>query len=85
MVLVTRYKRTTGMTKETKELSRLRNRHVAKLLTHIGDVAPYLEQAIKHSYTMFADDIQANILNSDNSDNSGHTGTNTNEAIHLHS
>ena len=50
------------------ELSRLRNRHVAKLLSHLGEQPPYLESAIKRSYTMFADDIAANIINSDSSE-----------------
>jgi hypothetical protein len=50
----------------TKELARLRNRHVAKLLDHLGDVPPYLEAAIKRSLSMFAEDVEANIINSDN-------------------
>ena len=50
------------------ELLRLRNRHVAKLLTHLGDVPPYLETAIKKSMSMFAIDVEANIINSDNGD-----------------
>jgi hypothetical protein len=63
------------MTKEVAitELARLRNRHVAKLLTHLGETPPYLETAIKKSFSMFADDVQANIIN-DNSDNSDTTG-----------
>ena len=59
------------MTKATQELSRLRNRHVAKLLTHLGEQPPYIEIAIKHSFSMFADDVQANILQSDNSEYKG--------------
>ena len=50
---------------EKQELSRLRNRHVAKLLDHLGDVPPYLEIAIKRSLTMFAEDVEANIINSE--------------------
>lgn len=48
-----------------KELSRLRNRHVAKLLSHLGEVPPYLESAIKKSLSLFAEDVEANIINSD--------------------
>jgi uncharacterized LabA/DUF88 family protein len=52
-----------------KELARLRNRHVAKLLSHLGDVPPYLEAAIKRGLSMFADDVETNIINSDQMDN----------------
>lgn len=48
-----------------KELQRLRNRHVAKLLSYLGDAPPYLESALKRSLTMFAEDVEANIINSD--------------------
>ncbi len=49
------------------EISRLRNRHVAKLLTILGDLAPehlteYVERTIKTSYSMFAADIKANVI-----------------------
>ncbi len=56
------------MTHEEKlaEIGRLRNRHVAKLLDFLGDCPPYLETAIKRSYSMFAEDVEANIINSDN-------------------
>jgi len=47
------------------ELGRLRNRQVARLLTFLGDTPEYLSSAIKRSYTMFADDIAENIINSD--------------------
>ena len=53
-----------------KELSRLRNRHVAKLLAHLGDAPPYLEIAIKRGLTMFAEDVEANIINRDHKGNS---------------
>jgi len=53
-----------------EELARLRNRHVAKLLSYLGDSPPYLETAIKRAFTMFADDVQANIINSDKQENS---------------
>jgi len=46
-----------------KELARLRNRHVAKLLNHLGETPPYLESAIKKSLTLFAEDVEANIIN----------------------
>ena len=55
--------------KAIKELARLRNRHVAKLLSHLGDVPPYLEAAIKRGLSMFADDVETNIINSDQMDN----------------
>lgn len=58
-------------TKAITELTRLRNRHVAKLLTYLGDSPPYLETAIKKAMTMFADDVAANIIRPEqNSDNS---------------
>ena len=47
------------------ELGRLRNRHVAKLLSHLGDTPPYLEGAIKRSFSMLAGDVEKNIINSD--------------------
>lgn len=50
------------------EIGRLRNRHVAKLLSHIGEQPPYLESAIKRAFSMFADDVTTNIINSDNSE-----------------
>jgi hypothetical protein len=52
--------------KDIQELARLRNRHVAKLLDYLGDAPPYLETAIKRSLSMFAEDVEANIINSDN-------------------
>lgn len=51
---------------QIKELGRLRNRHVAKLLGFIGEPPPYLEKAIKQQFTMFAEDVEDNIINSDN-------------------
>lgn len=53
------------MNRELEELSRLRNRHVAKLLSYLGESPPYLETAIKKAFTMFADDVEANIINSE--------------------
>ncbi len=47
------------------ELARLRNRHVAKLLSYLGDTPPYLETAIKKGFSMFAEDVETNIINSD--------------------
>ena len=57
------------------ELGRLRNRHVAKILDYIGDTPPYLESAIKKSFSMFAIDIERNIIN--NSDNRGNYNDNS--------
>lgn len=48
--------------KAKQEIARLRNRHVAKLLTYLGDPPEYLQASIKHSMTMFADDVIANII-----------------------
>jgi hypothetical protein len=53
-----------------KEIGRLRNRHVAKLLDYLGDPPPYLETAVKKALSMFAEDVEANIINSDNGGNS---------------
>lgn len=53
------------MNRELEELARLRNRHVAKLLSYLGESPPYLETAIKKAFTMFADDVEANIINSE--------------------
>jgi len=61
------------------ELQRLRNRHVAKLLDYLGnECPPYLEAAIKRSYSMFADDIAANIIHSENRDTTENKGDSTN-------
>ena len=48
-------------------VNELRNKHVKKLLNHLGgsDVPPYLQKAIKRSYSEFAEDI--NKQNEDNS------------------
>jgi hypothetical protein len=50
------------------ELGRLRNRHVAKILDFLDSPPPYIEAAIKRSYSMFAEDVERNIINSDNSE-----------------
>ncbi len=48
------------------ELARLRNRHVAKVLTYLGaGTAPYIEQAIKRAMSQFEDDVAVNILESE--------------------
>jgi hypothetical protein len=52
------------------EIQRLRNRHVAKILSFLGDPPPYIENAVKRSFTMFADDVTANIINSENREQS---------------
>lgn len=52
-----------GQTQALEELGRLRNRHVAKLLTFLGrETAPYLENAIKREFTLFAEDVETNII-----------------------
>lgn len=50
------------MARAVEEIGRLRNRHVAKLLSYLGDAPPYLETAIKKSLTMFAEDVERNII-----------------------
>ena len=50
------------------ELSRLRNRHVARIMTHLGEQPPYIETAIKKTMSQFAEDIENNIINSDSSE-----------------
>jgi len=66
----------TEINRDQIELARLRNRHVAKLLSYLGETPPYLETAVKKAFTMFAQDVEANIMNSDNrsekDDNSAH-------------
>jgi hypothetical protein len=59
-----------------EELGRLRNRHVAKLLDFLDSPPPYIEAAIKRSFTMFADDVEKNIINSDNSEDTNGIQTN---------
>lgn len=59
----------TKINRDQAELARLRNRHVAKLLSYLGETPPYLESAIKKSFTMFAEDVDANIINSDTQEN----------------
>ena len=58
------------MNRDLEELARLRNRHVAKLLSYLGESPPYLETAIKKAFTMFAQDVEANIINSEQKENS---------------
>ena len=57
-----------------KELQRLRNRHVAKLLSYLGDAPPYLESALKRSFSMFAEDVEDNIINGDQREHQHGTG-----------
>ncbi len=57
-------------TEAITELGRLRNRHVAKLLDFLGDAPPYLEVAVKKSFSMFSQDVEANIINSVHGENS---------------
>jgi hypothetical protein len=44
---------------DTNMVNELRNYHVKKLLNHLGGdaVAPYLQKAIKRSFSEFAEDI----------------------------
>lgn len=57
-----------------EELGRLRNRHVAKLLSFLGDPQPYLATAIKREFTNFAQDVETNIINSDCTGDVGNAG-----------
>jgi hypothetical protein len=57
------------------ELQRLRNRHVAKLLSFLGDSPPYLENAVKRAFTMFAEDVEANIITGKTQENSDEQDT----------
>ena len=70
----------TETTTDQEELSRLRNRHVGKLLTFLGkDLAPCIERAIKDQFTLFESDVLANIIGSDHRK---HTGATDNDDIH---
>jgi hypothetical protein len=44
---------------DSNMVNELRNHHVKKLLNHLGgkDVPPYLQRAIKRSFSEFAEDI----------------------------
>ena len=48
--------------KAIAEVGRLRNRHVAKLLTYLGDTPEYLQAAIKRAFSMFVEDVEDNII-----------------------
>ena len=61
--------------KAVTELQRLRNRHVAKLLSFLGDPPPYLENAVKRAFTMFAEDVEANIITGETQENSDEQDT----------
>jgi hypothetical protein len=52
-------RRQTGQEMDTGMVNELRNFHVKKLLNHLGgiDVPPYLQKAIKRSFSEFAEDI----------------------------
>ena len=52
------------MTREqaTREVSRMRNRAVARLLTIIGRDMPDLMRALKTSYSMFSEDVETNLI-----------------------
>ena len=49
----------TGHLPDKDMVNELRNHHVRKLLNHLGgrDVPPYLQKAIKRSFSEFAEDI----------------------------
>lgn len=49
----------TGQNIDTDMVNELRNYHVKKLLNHLGgdNVAPYLQKAIKRSFSEFVEDI----------------------------
>jgi len=52
---------------QTKELSRLRNRHVAKLLHVFGPDAPeYIIAGLKRAYSFYEEDVQINIFDAAN-------------------
>jgi hypothetical protein len=48
-----------GQEMDTIMVNELRNKHVKKLLNHLGGdaVPPYLQKAIKRSFSEFAEDI----------------------------
>lgn len=60
--------------KAITEIGRLRNRHIAKLLTFLGDTPEYLQSAIKRSYSIFAQDVADNVVDENQQ---SHTNTNT--------
>ena len=49
------------------EMARLRDRHVGKLLRYLGSdsVPPYLDRAVKKAFSMFEEDVIANIIDSE--------------------
>jgi hypothetical protein len=56
----------TGQEVDSMMVNELRNYHVKKLLNHLGgiDVPPYLQKAIKRSFSEFAEDITSKKDNS---------------------
>jgi hypothetical protein len=66
-----------GQELDTNMVNELRNYHVKKLLNHLGGdaVAPYLQKAIKRSYSEFAEDVtkQKDMTHGHKSDNIGNS------------
>ena len=53
------------MSEQTEQVNRLRNRHVAKLLTNlseIGQLPQVTENEIKREFTFFANDVIKQVL-----------------------
>jgi hypothetical protein len=44
------------------EVDRITSRQIARLLNHLGGIAPVLEASIKRSYRFYAEDIKVNVL-----------------------
>ena len=59
-------------TEQLETLGRIRNRQVAKLLTYIGDVPPFMEDAIKRHFTFFSEDVATDILHCEPHGQNGH-------------
>ena len=61
---------------DSSMVSELRNHHVKRLLNHLGgkDVPPYLQKAIKRSFSEFAEDIDKHITKDNNNDNTENIG-----------
>jgi hypothetical protein len=54
---------------EHEQIDRLTSRHIAKLLTRLGDtVAPVQESEIKRQMRFLADDIKEQVINAENSE-----------------
>lgn len=62
--------------RDSNMINELRNHHVKKLLNHLGGatVPPYLQKAIKRSYSEFAEDITSKIMDKNNGQNNEANG-----------